>query len=123
MATAARRLLSGSTDGMPISVTGTSYAARVTIHTATAATGVAGETDEIYLWVNNTSTSAVTVTLQWGATDTDPFKVAKAFSIPASSPPVPLVTGLSLNNAAVVSAFAGTANVLNITGHVNRVTP
>lgn len=117
MATFSRELLSGSTDGMPIKVTGTNTAGAVTIHTAHASAK-----DEVYLWVSNTSASAATLTLEWGgATDPDNL-LCKAVSIPANSPPIPISTGQTLTNSKVVEAFAGTANVLNIVGYVNRIT-
>ena len=118
MATFSRVLLSGSTDGLPIKVSGTATGSANTIHTA-----IAGSTafDEIYLWVANTSASAATLTLEWGSVTDPDGHICKAVSIPANSPPIPIVAGCVLNNAKVVKAFAGTANVLNITGYVNRI--
>lgn len=110
MPTPTKRLLSGSTDGLLIQVTGTTYAGRVTIHTATSASGVAAEVDELYIWVVNVDTTARTLTLQWGATDADTHRIAKAFAVPASSSPLPIICGLPLNNSQVVSEI-GRAHV------------
>jgi len=117
MATFSRVLLSGSTNGRPIKVVATATAG-TTIHTAL--TGTTGF-DEVYLWATNTDTSARTLTVEFGgATDPDDL-IVKAFSLPAASPPIPIVTGQSLNNGLVVRAFASTANVVLISGHANRI--
>lgn len=117
MASYSRVLLSGSTNGKPIIVVATSTAG-TTIHTAL--TGTTGF-DEIYLWVSNVTTAAATLTIEYGGT-TDPGNhIVKAFSIPANSPPIPVVTGQVLNNGLVIGAFSGTASALNITGYANRI--
>lgn len=117
MATYSRVLLSGSTDGLPISVVATSSPG-TTIHTAVAGTGAY---DEVYLWAANTSSSAVALSVQWGSTSDPAGMICKGVSIPANSPPIPLVPGITLNNGSVVRAFAGTTAVINITGQVNRI--
>lgn len=112
-----RNKLSGSTDYKPILVTGTDSGSAVTVHQALAS--VSGF-DEIYLWCANTSASAATLTLEWaGSTDPDDL-IAKALSIPANSPPIPVLSGQTLRNSKACKAFAGTANVLTLLGHVNR---
>lgn len=115
MATYSRELLSGSTDGMPNKVTAIATPGD-TIHTAHASAK-----DELYLWVSNLHSAAVTLTLEWGgATDPDDLLV-KLLSIPANSPPIPVASGLVLTNAKVVKAFASVADKLVITGYVNRI--
>lgn len=117
MATFSRVLLSGSTSGQPIKVAATATAG-TTIHTA-----IAGATafDEVYAWVVNTDTAARTLTIEYGGT-TDPDNLfPKALVIPASSPPIPILTGQVLNGGLVVRAFASSANVLLIAGYVNRI--
>lgn len=117
MATYSRQLLSGSTQGQPIKVAATSTPG-TTIHTA-----VAGTTsfDEIYAWVTNTDTVTRMLTIEYGGT-TDPDNlICKAVSIPASSQPIPILTGQVLQNALVVKAFADSANKLLLTGYVNRI--
>ena len=118
MALYSRVLLSGSTDGKPIVVTGTATGSSVTIHTA-----VSGSTgfDEVYCWVSNVTSAAATLTVEWGSTTDPGGHICKAYSIPANSPPIPVVTGQVLNNGAVVKAFSGTASALNVTGFVNRI--
>ncbi len=118
MASYARSILSGSTSGKPIKVTGTATGSSVTVHTAVAG---AGAWDEVYIWVSNTSATAATLTIEWGGvTDPDNLLV-KAVSIPPNSPPIPIATGQVLNGGLVIKAFAGTANVLNLTGYVNNI--
>lgn len=117
MATYARYLLSGSTNGKPILVAATSSPG-TTIHTAL--TGTAGY-DECYAWISNLSASAVALTVEWGGTSDPGDLLAKTVSIPPFSPPIPFVTGQVLQNALVIRAFAGTTNVLTVTGFVNRI--
>ena len=117
MATYARTLLSGSTDGKSIPVAATATPGTA-IHTA-----VTGSTsfDEVYLWAANVTAAAATLTIEWGGV-TDPGNhIMKAVSIPANSPPIPVVTGLVLNNGLLIKAFSGTASAINLTGFVNRI--
>lgn len=59
-----KKLLSGSTNGKSIKLTGTNSAGHVLIHTAVAGTS---ELDEIFLFVNNTdATVSRTVTFEFG---------------------------------------------------------
>ncbi len=117
MAIYSRQLLSGSTNGKPVKIAATSTLG-TTIHTAIAGTA---SFDEMYVWVTNTDTAGHTLTIEYGgATDPDCL-IAKALSIPASSPPIPILTGQVLQNGLVVTAFADTANKLLLTGYVNRI--
>src|SRR5512147_1057924 len=119
MATYSRLLLSGSTNGLPIPVTGTATGSADTIHTAL--TGVIGF-DELYLWVSNVTAAPAKLTLEWGSTSDPGGHIVKNYAIPAYSPPIPVATGQVLNNAKVVKAFSDTASALNVTGFVNRIT-
>jgi hypothetical protein len=117
MAVYSREKLSGSTNGRAIKVAATATAGTL-LHTAIAGTS---SWDEVYAWVTNTSGSAATLTIEWGGvTDPDDL-IVKALSIPANSPPIQIVPGVILQNGLAVRAFAGTANVLLITGYVNRI--
>lgn len=118
MATYSRKLLSGSTSGKPIKVTGTATGSSVTVHTAVAG---ADAYDEVYLWASNNSNAAATLTLEFGGTTDPDDLLCKAYSIPANTPCVPISAGQSLNGGLAVKAFAGTANVICLTGHVNRI--
>lgn len=110
--------LSGSTHGSLIKVAATSTPGTL-IHTAINSTT---SFDEVYLWVTNTHTSDVTLTLEWaGTTDPDNL-IVQGVTVPASSWRLALIRGEPLRNALVVRAFAGTANHLLIGGWVHRTT-
>jgi hypothetical protein len=119
MATFTKAKLSGSTDGLPIKVTGTNTAAAVTVHTAVAGT-TAGVFDEIWVYANNTSTSAVKLTIEYGTATAADGNIE--LTIAAEAGLVLVIAGLVLQNSRVVKAFAGTADVLLITGFVNAIT-
>jgi hypothetical protein len=111
-----RQLLSGSTNGKEIPVVATSTPG-TTLHTALA--GTSGF-DEIYAWVSNVTAAPVTLTIEWGGTGTA-NQMTQAYSIPANSGPVQVLFGQVLQNSLVVGAFASSANALNVSGYVNRI--
>lgn len=119
MATYSKQLLSGSTQGREIKVVATASSG-TTIHaTGTSSTVI----DEVWLYAYNSSTSAVVLTIQWGSTSTpdDDIKL----SIPPQSGLTLIVPGLILTGtgsaANTVRAYAATANVIMISGYVNRI--
>lgn len=114
MATYTKLPLSGSTNGKPIAIAATSTPG-TTIHTAQSGTsGI----DEIWIYVVNSTTSNVKLTLEFGGTTTaENIEV----TVVAESGLLLVTPGLILNNSQVVRAFAGTTNVLNIVGYVNRI--
>jgi len=117
MATYSKQLLSGSTNGKNISVTGTATGASVTVHTATSGTS---NLDEIWLYAANTSAAAVVLTVEFGGT-TDQDDLIE-LEIAADSGMTLIIPGLLLQNSLVVKAFAASANVINLNGYVNRIT-
>ena len=117
MATFSKRLLSGSTDGKAVKVTGTGTGSTVTVHTAVTGTT---NLDEIWIYANNTSASAVKLTLEWGTATAADGNIE--LSIAAESGLVLVTAGLLLQNSLVVKAFAATADVILIHGYVNRIT-
>lgn len=118
MATVVKRKLSGSTDGMPIKVAATATAGTA-IHTAVAGT-TAGTFDEIWLYAVNSSSSAVKLTVEFGGA-TDPDNHIEV-TLAAESGLQLIVPGLILQNEKTVKAFAGTANVICVSGWVNSIT-
>jgi hypothetical protein len=119
MATYSKHLLSGSTGGQPIKV-----AATATLGTLVHATGTSNSVlDEAWIYANNTGTSDVKLTIQYGGT-TDPDNLIEV-TIAAEAGLVLVIPGLLLtgdgSNERSVRAFAATANVINITGYVNRI--
>lgn len=117
MATFSVRLLSGSTNGRPIKVAATATPGTI-LHTVTAAD--AGF-DEVYLWVCNTSNAAVALTIELGGTTAPDDLHPSAYSVPANSTSTLVLNGVRLNGGVVIRAFASSANVLTITGNVNRI--
>lgn len=107
--------LSGSTNGRQIKVAATASAGTL-IHTAQS--GTAGF-DEIWLWAYNSSSSAVNLTIEFGGTSSPDDTIL--MSIPAQSGLQIVVPGLILNNGTLVRAFAGTTNVVMVSGFVNRI--
>jgi len=119
MATFSKIALSGSTDGRMIKVAATATAG-TTIHTGST---TATTFDEVWLYAVNSSTSAVKLTIEYGGT-TSPDDLIE-YTVAAESGLYLIVPGLVIKGnatALVVRAFAGTANVINIAGYVNRIT-
>ena len=118
MATVVKRKLSESTDGKAIKIAATSTAGTA-IHTAVAGT-TAGTFDEIWLWAFNSHTADVVLTIEFGGADAPDQNIV--VNIPHKAGLVPVVPGFILQNEATVKAFAGTTNVITITGFVNAIT-
>ena len=119
MATFTKLHLSGSTGGRPIKVAQTATAG-TTIHTTgTSSTNL----DEIWLYANNTDSSDRKLTIEYGGVSSPDDLIE--ITIPAESGLVLIIPGLLLSgdgsSARLVRAFAATADVINITGYVNRI--
>jgi len=119
MATFTKIPLSGQVDGSPIKVIQTASTG-TTIHaTGTSASII----DEIWLYAYNSSTAAVLLTIQYGGTTTpdDDIKI----TIPSQSGLTLVVPGLILSGtgaaANTIYAYAGTANVVTVSGYINRI--
>lgn len=113
-----KRLLSGSTNGRNIKVAATATAG-TTIHTVRADDQDDGNFDLVTLYATNTSTSAVKLTIEAGGT-TSPDDLIEV-TIPGEAGGFLIFEKRPFNNAVVVRAFAGTANVINIWGDVDKV--
>lgn len=117
MSSYSRQLLSGSTNGREIPAVAVATPGTL-VHTALAgATGF----DEVYLWASNIGAVAAKLTLEWGGVTDPGDHMVKGLSIPANSPPIPIVTGQVLNNGLAVRAFSDVASALNLSGFVNRI--
>lgn len=114
MATYTKLVLSGSTTGKQIKVVPTATAGTL-IHTAHATSQ-----DEIWLYVTNNHTAAVVLTVEWGGVASPDDLIQQ--SIPSKTGLYLLVPGLILTNSLVVRAFAATADVICVSGWVNRIT-
>lgn len=115
MATFSKLPLSGSTNGRQVLVAATATAGTL-IHTAVSGTS---SLDEIWLYAVNTSTSSVKLTVEYGGTTSPNDHIE--LTITAESGLVLVCPGLVLNNGLAIRAFAGTANVIAISGYVNRI--
>ena len=116
MATFTKTLLSGSTNGKAIKVAATSTAG-TTIHTAVSGTS---SLDEVWLYAHNSSASTVKLTLEWGEATAPDGNIE--INIGAEGTGLVLIApGILLQNSLVIKAFAGTANVITLTGYVNRI--
>lgn len=112
-----RQLLSGSTNGRAIPVAAVATPGTLVHQAQAAASGF----DEVYLWASNVTGAAATLTIEWGGVTDPGDHMVKQISIPANSPPIPIVTGQVLQNGLNVRAFSGMAGALNLTGYVNRI--
>ena len=119
MATFSKQILSGSTDGKAIKVAATATPG-TTIHTGSTTTTTL---DEVWLYAVNSSASDVKLTVQWGGTTSPDDDIE--YTVKAENGLYLIVPGLILKGnatALVVRAFAATANVICISGYVNRIT-
>ena len=119
MATFTKVKLSSSTDGRAIVVAATATAG-TTIHTGSS---TATTYDEVWLYAQNTSTSAVKLTIEWGGT-TSPNDLIE-LTVQPEAGLVTVAPGLLIKGNAtplVIRAFAAVAGVITIHGFVNQIT-
>jgi hypothetical protein len=118
MATYNKLTLSASTDGRPIKVVATSTAG-TTIHTASSTATVY---HEMWLYAQNTDTTARKLTIEFGGT-TSPDDLIE-LTIPAEAGLTLVIPGIPIKGNAtplVIRAFCATANVVTISGYVNEI--
>lgn len=119
MATYTKEYLSASTNGAPVKVVATASTG-TTIHSTGTSSLV---TDEVWLYAYNSHTVSVVLTIQYGGTASPDNDIK--ISIPAQSGLTLVVPGLLLKGtgsaATTVYAYAGTANVITLSGYVNRI--
>lgn len=120
MATFTKEKLSASTDGRAIKVAATATPGTL-LHTGSSTATVY---DEIWLYAQNSDTTARKLTVEWGGV-TAPDDLIE-ITIPAESGLVLVAPGLLIkgnaSTALVVRAFCASANVVTIHGYVNRIT-
>ncbi len=92
--------------------------AGTTIHAAGSGTT---DLDEVWLWAVNSDSVTQKLTIEFGGT-TSPDDTIEV-TIPGESGLVLITPGLVIQNSLVVKAFAATANVVMLTGYVNRIAP
>lgn len=120
MPTFSKKILSGSTDGRAIKVVATATPG-TTIHTGSTNTDIL---QEVWLYAQNTDTTARKLTIEWGGTsspdDLIEVTIGPEMGLTLVAP------GLLIKGAAtslIVRAFAATANVITIHGYVNEIAP
>ena len=119
MATFTKTILSGSTDGKAVKVTGTGTGTTVTVHTASTTPATL---HEIWIYANNTSATDVKLTLEWGTATAADGNIE--YTVKAENGLYLVVPGLVLKGnatALTVKAFAGTGDVILLTGYVNVI--
>jgi len=108
-------VLSGSTDGEPIEITGTSSGGAVDLHVSPSGTT---SWEEPWVYCYNSDTVDRTLTIGFGTAGTSN---PQTFTIPAKQK-LPIIQGIErFTNARKISAWASAANVLFVTGGFNRV--
>jgi hypothetical protein len=118
MATFSKQILGASTDGKAVKVAATASPG-TTVHTGSTTTTTY---DEVWLYAQNSDTTARKLTIEWGGTASPDDTIE--ITIPAESGLVLVVPGLVLKGnatALIVRAFCATANVVTIHGYVNRI--
>ena len=110
-------------DGNPISITTTSGNGSFIHDTSNDET----KQDEVWLWATNVHTSDVQVTLHVGYLNSGSAAVTERMivTLPSKSGWTLLLQGIPLRSSGStprrVAAFAGTADVVNVVGYVNRI--
>ena len=117
MATFSKLVPSGSTSGGGIKVVATATAGTL-FHTA-----VAGATsfDEVWLYLYNSDAVARLVTVEFGGATVPDQNVIQ--TVQPRTGLVCAIPGLVLNGGLTVKAFADAANVVTMSGFINRIAP
>jgi len=106
------QLLSGSTNGKGIKVTGTGSGSAVTVHTVSG-----GGIDLITLFAVNVGSAGRTLTMAWGGTGADDQWTVPV--IPGAGP-VLICDRMPLSSTLAASAWADSANDVHVYGYVLR---
>jgi hypothetical protein len=114
------RLLSASTDGLPIVITGTTAAAPTLVHTSGSGTA---DIDLVYLYLCNTHASDLDVgVVVYTGTPADPTNVVFFGTIPAKSGRYVVLEGDPVTNSKLVGVYCATASKITASGKVGRAT-
>jgi len=105
--------LSATVDDKVIAITANAAESAVTIHTAI---DVAGDYDEVELFANNHTSTAVELVILIGGTAAAE-EIRK--TIPAKDTKL-ILTGYKIASGHIIKAFCGTANAINVFGKVGR---
>ena len=119
MATFTKILLSASSQGKAIKVVATASSG-TTIHaTGTSASII----DEVWIYAYNSASTATALTVQYGGTTSVDNDIK--ITVPPTTGLTLVVPGLILTGdgttASTIRAYAATANVITLSGYVNRI--
>jgi hypothetical protein len=119
MATFTKVLLSGSSQGKAVKVVATASSG-TTIH----ATGTSSSIiDEVWIYAYNSASTATALTVQYGGTTSVDNDIK--ITVPPTTGLTLVVPGLILTGdgttASTIRAYAATANVVTLSGYVNRI--
>ena len=121
MATYSKQILSSSTDGRALKVVATAIGSTPTlIHTGSSASTTF---DEVWIYAQNNHTADVALRIGFGGV-TDPDDIIE-YTVKTKGGLYLVIPGLILKGNATpltVKAAAGTANVISLSGYVNRIT-
>jgi|6_EtaG_2_1085325.scaffolds.fasta_scaffold02522_6 hypothetical protein len=118
MGTYSKIILSGSTDGEGIKVTGTAPSLGTVIHTAV--TGAAQSVDEVWIWAYGAVTTPVELSIAFGVTTATGSRLTHTITASPLGGAHLIVPGWPLKNAKVVKAKVTADAQANIFGYVNR---
>lgn len=110
-----KRILGSSSNGRPISVTGTTATAGTTIHTCVTGVGT-GVGDEVVLWAQNLATTVRRLNIYLGGTAS---RDRTSFDLQPSEY-APVAMGIFFNGGKVIRATATAASAINVSGYVIR---
>ena|SRR2546421_10458135 len=120
MAKYSKVLLSGSTQGKAIKIVATATAGTTVHQTGNPTTTL----DEVWAWAYNSDTVDREITIEFGGV-TSPDNTMKV-TIPFKAGWIPILVGHLLTGtgagANTIGIFAAAANVIMVTGFVNRIT-
>ena len=115
MAALIPQIASGSTNGLATLVAATSTLG-TTLHTCVSGTD---DMDEVYVWAYNDHTADVLLTIEWGGVTTP--KDTIRYTVPFDDGLHLIIPGIRMQNGKVVTAFAGTTNVITCLVNINRL--
>ena len=113
MATFSKIKFSESTDGLPVKVVQTVTAGTL-VHTAHASA-----LDEVWLYAYNGHSADVVLTVEFGGASVPDQNIV--LTVGTKSGLALVVPGLILTNSKTLKAFAATANVITLSGYINRI--
>lgn len=113
MATFSKIKFSESTDGLAVKVVQTATAGTL-VHTAHASA-----LDEVWLYAYNGHSADVELTVEFGGAAAPDQNII--LTVGTKSGLALVVPGLILTNSTTLRAFAATANVITLSGYINRI--